>query len=291
MKLEENMLAYVESAETVEKGSFTTWVLHTRTTSGQLELKFWNMQNKDEFPKAGDFLSLRMTDIEKANEEISKYRNLSLDSTSKNKPYHCQATTINEEDVPEDIRKAIKKDRGAQKTLAAKLLQDPDNWKDKEVHEFLLEFIKNNLERFTTAPAAISHHHNYKGGLIVHSSEVFANCMAVANAPTNADKINKDALLLAAWLHDAGKMETYSMEEDAPRIDSERENRIGHTIISNQMFIEASKGRFPKEFTDLVSHCILSHHERREWGAAVEPATIEAHILCRADFISSRMPD
>jgi len=50
MKLEENMLAYVESAEMVEKGPFTTWVLHSRTTGGLLELKFWNMQNKDEFP-------------------------------------------------------------------------------------------------------------------------------------------------------------------------------------------------------------------------------------------------
>ena len=285
------MLAYVESTEMVEKGAFSNWVLHTRTAGGKLELKFWNMQNKDEFPASGDFLSLRMTDIDKANEEISKYRNLSLDSTSKNKPYHCQATIINEEDVPEDIRKAIKKDRGAQKTLAVKLLQDPDNWKDKDVHNFLLEFIKNNLERFTTAPAAISHHHNYKGGLIVHTSQVFANCLGVANAPTNAGAIDSDALFLASWLHDAGKMDVYSMEGESPRIDSEREKRIGHTTISNQMFLEASRGRFPQAFIDLVSHCILSHHEKPEWGAVVAPDTIEAHILCRADFISSRTPD
>jgi len=291
MKLEENMLAYVESAETVEKGPYTLWYLYTKTTRGPLDLKFWNMQNKDEFPKAGDFIRLLVKNIDKASEELRSYHDLSLDSTSKNKPYHCQATIINEEDVPEDVRKAIRKDRGAQKALAAKLLQDPDNWKDKEVHNFLLEFIKNNLERFTTAPAAIKHHHNYKGGLIVHTSQVFANCLGVANAPTNEGTMDKDALLLAAWLHDAGKMEIYSMEEDEPRIDSEREKRIGHTIISNQMFLDASKGRFPREFNDLVSHCILSHHERREWGAAVEPATIEAHILCRADFISSRTPD
>ena len=120
---------------------------------------------------------------------------------------------------------------------------------------------------------------------------MFANCLGVANAPTNEGTMDKDALLLAAWLHDAGKMEVYSMDGDNPRIDSERERRIGHPTISNQMFVEASRGRFPQEFTDLVSHCILSHHERPEWGAVVEPDTIEAHTLCRADFISSRTPD
>ena len=290
-KLDSLMYAYVESAEETQKGSFTTWVLHTKTTNGPIKFKFWNLHDKETLPDAGDFLVVSFTDIDSASQEYSKYKDISLDSNSRNKPHFCSCDFVSEQDVPEATRRKIKKDRKAQVALAAKLLQDTDHWKNKEVHAFLLEFMKENLERFTTAPAAISNHHNYRGGLFVHSSEVFANCVGVANAPTSAGKVEADALYLAAWLHDAGKMEIYRMEGDSPRIDSDRESMIGHTAISNQMFLEAAKGRFPKEFVDLVSHCILSHHGRKEWGAPVEPATVEAHILVGCDKISSRMPD
>jgi response regulator RpfG family c-di-GMP phosphodiesterase len=291
-RLENTMTAYVESAGERENGKFTNWVLSTRTENGPLELKFWNMQNKDHFPDGGQYLKLTITDIKKAEEELEKYKNISLDSTSRNKPYYCETTPLNEEDVPEETRKKIKRDRKQQLSLAVKLLEDESRWKDKDIHAFLLEFIKKDAERFTTAPAAVSHHHNYRGGLLVHTSEVFANCVGVAGAPTSSDRINTDALYLAAWLHDAGKMEVYRMEGDAPKIDSDKERKIGHPTISNQMFREAAKAHgLDAEFIDAVSHCILSHHERRKWGAVVEPDTIEAHILCRADFISSRMPD
>lgn len=290
--LEKTMLAYVEAASERENGKYLNWVLNTRTENGPLELKYWNMQNRDEFPVAGQYLRLTMTDLEKADKELESYGNLSLDSTSRSKPYYCETTPVNEEDVPEEVRKKIKRDRKQQLSLAVKLLEDASLWIDKDIHAFVLDFIKQNAERFTTAPAAVSHHHNYKGGLLVHTSEVFANCVGIAQAPTSEGKINTDALYLAAWMHDAGKMDVYIMDGDAPRIDSEKERMIGHPTISNQMFREAAKahGLDPK-FMDEVSHCILSHHERRKWGAVVDPETIEAHILCRADFISSRMPD
>lgn len=292
IKLVNPMFAYVESASEKENGNYLNWVLSTRTENGLLELKFWNMQNKDEFPKAGDFIKLKVMNLEKATDELKEYGNISLDSTYKSKPCHCEAIPINEEEVPEETRKIIKKDRKQQLSLAVRLLQEKSHWKDEKIHDFLLDFVKQNADKFTTVPAATDHHHNYKGGLLIHTSEVFANCVGVANAPTNADKIDTDVLYLSAWMHDMGKMEVYRMEGDEIKIDSEKERRIGHITISNQMFTEAAtKYGLDKDLICAVSHCILSHHERREWGAATEPDTIEAHILCRADFISSRMPD
>lgn len=287
------MLAYVEWAGEREKNNKVHYVLQVRTLNGLLKLKFWNVGRKD-FPSTGNYLELRIKDLRGASEEIGTYGDISLDSLYGKTPL-CEFVVLNEEDVPEDVRKEIKKDRNKQRLVAAEMLKDASHWRDLKVHEFLLSFVKNNAEKFVTAPAAIEKHHDYKGGLFIHTAEVFGNCVAIFNNPCNASyerKIDKDALMLAAWFHDAGKMEIYWMEGDVPNMDSERESAIGHTTISNQIFLKASEGcGFDPRFVDLVSHCILSHHQIKEWGAVVEPMTVEANILCRADFISSRMPD
>lgn len=292
MKLEERMFAYVESAGDADAGKFTNHVLNVRTQNGTLNLRFWNLRNKDSFPKAGDFVELRVKDLEKAGAELDKYKGLSLDSNS-NKPFHCELAPLNEEDVPEEIRSKIKKDRNLQKSKAKEILADASHWKDKKVHEFLLSFVKEHSDRFATVPAALGHHHAYKGGLFIHSCEVFCNCVGLSKSAMNEfyEPLNTDALYLAAWLHDAGKMEIYRMEGDQPKMDSDKENMIGHPTISDRMFLKAASGVLGDQFIDLVSHCILSHHEKPEWGAVVVPATKEAHILCKADYISSRNKD
>lgn len=293
-KLEECMYAYVESAADRDGGSFTNHILNVRTLNGLLSLKFWDLKNRHAFPVAGKFLKLKFRDLEKASEELGRYKTVSMDSTS-NKPYYCDFLELNEEDVPEETKAKIKKDRGPMKLFVAEMLKDSSYWKDLRVHEFLLSFVSKNIDKFATVPAALEHHHAYRGGLFIHTGDVFSNCVGLANSPMsgfNKDCINTDALYLAAWFHDVGKMEIYSLDGDAPKIDSDKDKRIGHVVLSNQIFsASAERSGLDAAFVDLVSHCILSHHERREWGSPVEPMTIEAHILCRADFISSRMPD
>lgn len=294
IKLEQEMYAYVEAAGNTENGSYLNYMAHTRTLNGPLDLRFWELKNKDFFPKTGNFLKIRMRDLAKATEELGKYQNLSADSSS-NKPYYCDFVIINEEDVPEDIVPKIKKDRTPMRDRVAELLRDASYWKDPKVHEFLLSFVSKNSEKFATAPAAIENHHAYRGGLFIHTGDVFSNCVGIVNSPMgefHKSQLNTDALYLAAWFHDMGKMDVYYMEEDMPKINSQKEDRIGHIVLSNQMFVSAVEDKgFAEDFVDLVSHCILSHHEKREWGSPVEPKTPEAQILCRADFISSRMPE
>jgi HD domain len=292
-KLEDGLYGHVESTFDKEKGSYTNHILRVRTVNGIVDLKYWNLSNRDSFPVAGDFVQLKVLDLAKAAEELDEYRDISLDSTSKYKPFYCRVVLLNEEDVPADVRGKIRKDRSAQRDAAKKMLVDASYWRDRKVHEFLLSFVKEHSEKFATVPAAVGHHHAYRGGLFVHTCEVFCNCVGIVNSPMNefyGEQIDSDALYLAAWLHDMGKIKIYSMEGDQPKIDSEMENRIGHTTLSDRLFLGSVTG-LNEQFVDLVSHCILSHHERPEWGAVVVPSTVEAHILCRADFISSRMPD
>lgn len=287
-KLESRMPAYVESA--ADEGS--CHVLNTKTLNGPLRLRLWNLRNRASFPVAGDFLEVRIENLRGAENELSEWTSLSLDTTS-NKVIHCAVVPLNEEDVPEEVRKRIKRDRVRQKMCALEVIKRDEYWKDKSHHAFLLDFFKNNAEKFTTIPAAVGMHHAYKGGLFIHTAHVFSLCHGVVNNPMmEFDCVDSDVLYMAAWFHDVGKMDVYSMDGDVPRIDSDRENMFGHITLGDRIFRrEAKRAGLDPKFIDEVSHCILSHHQTKEWGVVVEPITIEAQILCRADYISSRMPD
>lgn len=282
------MLACVESAGE-ETGKRTCHALHVRTVNGPLKLRLWDLGNRSSFPAVGSFLELRIHNLSEAEKELEKWFSLSLDTTS-NKTINCGFVPVNEEDVPEDVRKKVKRDIPAQKMKALEILKNDSYWKDKRLHAFLLDFFKRNVEKITIVPAATDNHHAYKGGLFIHTAHVFSKCHGIVNNPMmEFDNIDSDVLYMAAWFHDMGKIEVYSMDGDVTRIDSDRENLFGHITLGDRIFRrEAETAGLDPKFIDAVSHCILSHHGNPEWGAVVAPLTIEAIILFHIDFINSR---
>ena len=284
--LENNIFAYILSSEERDGGT----LLAAKTAGGPLPLRVWRADP----PKRGDYLVLEARDLPAAKEELARWKSISLDAKYDRPPNYLHRV-LPEQDVPPEVRERLNPDRRPQIVAAKRLLEDPSPWKDGALHGLLMGFAEENALRFFNAPAAVGNHHNWRGGLFVHTAEVASNCLGILHSPLNAPyrpRIHSDALLLAAWFHDAGKMETYRMEGDSPAIDGELESALGHTNISHLIFAEtARKHGLDGDLQRLVGHCILSHHDRREWGAAVEPDSIEAKILCRADYISSKMPD
>lgn len=280
------MFAYVESTSE-DNGSRPCRLLNVKTVNGPLKLRLWGMS--ESFPSTGSFMELRVKDLSGAEDEMAKWFSLSLDTTS-NKKINCGFVLLNEEDVPEDVRRRIKKDRQAQKIKALEILKDGSYWKDGSLHPFLIDFFKRNMDKFTSVPAAKENHHAYRGGLFIHTAHVFSLCHGLVNNPMmEFDNIDSDVLYMAAWFHDTGKMEVYSMNGDVPKIDFERESLFGHITLGDRIFRrEAEAAGLAPKFIDAVSHCILSHHQSKEWDTVVEPLTIEANILCRADYISSK---
>lgn len=289
-KLPRSTHAYILSSEDHKGGVLLT----AKTPDGNLPLKLWKMENRESFPRVGHYISLRSEDTHAAEEELARWKSISLDSKW-DKPLNYEHRIVPEEEVPREIKNLINRDRTPQILAAKRFLEDPEPWKNKEIHALLMEFAEENRKRLFNAPAATGKHHAWRGGLLVHTAEVASNCLSVLENPLNEpyrEKIDGDALLLAAWLHDAGKMDVYRMEGERPVADWELEERIGHPTISNLIFSElARKHALEREFSLRVSHCILSHHGKRAWGAVVRPRTPEARILSRADYISSRMPD
>lgn len=132
-----------------------------------------------------------------------------------------------------------------------------------------------------------SHHHAYKHGLLVHTHEVTMLCAQHLN---NDYDINEDVLISAAILHDAGKVYDYTDQG----YKTHNYKMIRHVARSYQMFMQKVSelpnvlSAIPPEIIDAISHCILAHHGRKEWGSPVEPETPEAHILHYVDLFSAR---
>ena len=162
-------------------------------------------------------------------------------------------------------------------------------------------------EKFFEWPASLSHHHAYEGGLLAHTVEVCDIALGVAglNISGKLDgapweevlfpKVRRDVLLAAALWHDVMKTEEYERSEIAAasgimwRHTDTYGHSIGHICGSAAEFQKTAWLEDVNATTiDAVTHCILAHHGRKEWGSPVEPQTIEALILHQADMLSSR---
>lgn len=147
--------------------------------------------------------------------------------------------------------------------------------------------------KFSEAPASLSHHHAYTGGLAEHTLEV----LRYLNPWTVVLKPNVDVLITAAVWHDylkardyvAGPVwstQPYKAEWSRDEVFSDQ---IGHISAGAIRFHEAAV-RFgvATDLWDQVIHCILAHHGRREWGSPVEPQTLEALLLHQSDMLSAK---
>jgi putative nucleotidyltransferase with HDIG domain len=139
-----------------------------------------------------------------------------------------------------------------------------------------------------TVPAAKSHHHNYPGGLLTHTGEVLQIAMNMARSGQfNADE---DVVIAAALFHDSGKRLEYRFNECTQEIETTGFIKtIGHIQESYRLWNElATKSKVDNETIEKVSHCVLAHHGRSDWGSPIEPSTPEAYILHFADMLSSK---
>lgn len=161
---------------------------------------------------------------------------------------------------------------------------------EDEHYRALLEVIFDDEDMaaaFRNATAARDMHHNYIGGLIVHTLSVAA--VASFLCSHYGDEINRDLVITGAVLHDIGKMKEINSTSD---FNYTVEGSLkGHTIISLQIvrpFAEGLDG-FPPAKLLLLEHIIISHQGQKEWSAPVEPKTPEAQLLHLADLTDARM--
>lgn len=136
--------------------------------------------------------------------------------------------------------------------------------------------------KFSTVAGGITKHHKEPGGLLRHTYEVAS--FAMISLKGGMGGIGEILLTAAIW-HDYGKCWDYEQDSATTFKATPHWHLIHHVARSYHEFMRRSEG-IDEVLRDMVGHCILSHHGRREWGSPVEPQTTEALLLHQADMMS-----
>jgi 3'-5' exoribonuclease len=178
------------------------------------------------------------------------------------------------------------------------------NWANAEYSNPYLKKLMAELyanagfaKQFKTSPAASKHHHNYRGGLIEHTLDVWN--IADKLCQYYGGKINRELLLAGAALHDIGKIKCYNLVSGVSET-TETGKLIDHVFIGASMISNLWDRVFEDQRSEgntteldrekaLLLHMTLSHHGKREWGATVLPRTPEAILLHYCDQMSATM--
>jgi 3'-5' exoribonuclease len=136
------------------------------------------------------------------------------------------------------------------------------------------------------APAAMTMHHAFIGGLLEHIVSLIGLARAISE---HYHELDADLLLAGVVLHDIGKIEELRY---ARGIEYSTEGRLlGHIMIGARMVqerIQTIPG-FPAPLAVLVEHLILSHHGTHEFGSPTLPQVREAVALNFIDDLDSKM--
>lgn len=155
------------------------------------------------------------------------------------------------------------------------------------LQQLVVSILELHKKKFKKAPAAVTNHHAYLGGLIEHTLDVTKT--AIMMARWSPENLNKDLVKAGAILHDIGKIETYTWERGF--IERSNLGRLVDHIVVGSMIVQNAAAEMGLELADIqeLMHIIVSHHGKQEWGSPVEPATKEAMIVHRADELNFKM--
>ena len=141
------------------------------------------------------------------------------------------------------------------------------------------------LKQFTAASAAKKWHHEYRGGLVRHCSEMARIAETMCELYPELDR---DVLLMGVFLHDLGKLREMSHDLFVDYTDEGK--LIGHLQMGCDL-VREKMGRikgFPETLRLQLLHCILSHHGELENGSPVVPKTLEAVVLHHIDNLDAQ---
>jgi len=146
------------------------------------------------------------------------------------------------------------------------------------------------MEQFCAAPAAITLHHAYLGGLLEHTLQLLR--VADAICPLYPG-INADLVKMGLFLHDLGKCS--ELHWSTGFAYSEDGHLVGHVargviwLDRKVQQLRADGVVAPESLVRVLHHIILSHHTRPEYGALKQPATPEAVAIALIDNMDAKL--
>lgn len=239
--------------------------------SGTVDCTVWEVQAMDSGLKTGDLVAVtaRVTEYQGRTQ-------LEASAVSAAPPGHAD---------PRDFLPTTYRDVDELKGF---LKFHIDSVRDPDYGALLRAFFEDAefYEAFTTAPAAKLYHHAYLGGLMEHTVAVVDLCDFIGQ---QYGRIDRDLLVTAALLHDAGKTKELAFQTTIDFTDAGR--FLGHVIQGVTLVSDRAKElpSFPEAKLQQLLHCVVSHHGELEWGSPKRPKTIEALILHHLDNLDAKV--
>lgn len=147
------------------------------------------------------------------------------------------------------------------------------------------------MAKLTRAPAGVKNHHAYHGGLLDHVVHLMEVVLRIGPC---YPQIDRDLLVMGAFLHDVGKVDELSYEREMAYTDQGQ--LIGHLVIAVGMLeakvAEAEKlsgEPIPEETVLRLKHMLVSHHGQYEFGSPKLPMTLEAVALYYLDNLDAKI--
>jgi 3'-5' exoribonuclease len=146
------------------------------------------------------------------------------------------------------------------------------------------------MTAFRQAPAAVSVHHAWIGGLLEHTLNLLR--LADVMLPLYPE-LNRDIVLMGLLLHDLGKTTELAWERGFQY--TTEGNLLGHTvkgaIVLAAMAHKAAREsgqRIPPDALLVLQHIVISHHGSLEFGATKLPSTPEAIFVSMLDNLDAK---
>ncbi len=174
------------------------------------------------------------------------------------------------------------------KEMEEELLQVITSIEDPHLRRLMENFFggADFFRRFAEAPAATRLHHAYRHGLIEHTLSLA--CAAALLLP-HYPELDADLVLVGVLLHDAGKTEELGKRAgEEYTVDGTLQGHVYIGARRAERVMDEIDG-FPDETRRLVLHLVLSHHGAKEFGAPIEPATMEAVFLHHLDNLDAKI--
>lgn len=155
-------------------------------------------------------------------------------------------------------------DEKERKELFQKVVSCVENFKDEKLKTFVLDFLNEHKEKMLITPAAKLMHHNYVGGLLVHTCE----CLDIVEKNIDTMKnltISKDEVMAACILHDIGKIFEYVINTETGLIEYNEDFKKDWLTHSQYGFSLCMNAGFKN-----IAKMIAAHHSRAEWGAMID---------------------
>jgi len=269
-RLETTFLIHSKERKTASNGR-PYLDLELRDASGVIKAKVWDCDRLDQDVEPEDFVWVQGN--------VDAYRGTPQVVVAKLR--RCTEEEID----PRDYLPRSKRDP---EEMYATLLDRVRRVAEGPVRALLLAVFEDPAiaEKYKLAPAAMSYHHAYLGGLLEHVLSLIELGDGVCD---HYPSLRRDLVLAGLLLHDIGKIEELAFRRGFRY--TTRGQLLGHISIGLEMVNEKMRAipDFPAGVRDQLEHIILAHHGELEFGSPKEPAFPEALVVHALDNLDSKL--